>query len=155
MLAKRIYPVHSHVKYGYRYAPLVSRQHGKAPRVAWTAFHNIQIAPPNLPRVRSSRTLTSERTLSQGAPSHVLLSSLLGGPHMSWCKPDANHGHPCDTRHIAESIADHAITAWKFTHLYQMAHTSPYHRGLDDQEQVALTSFLSCVQAWMGQHRLL
>ena len=97
VMAKRIYPVHSHVKYGYRYAPLVSRQHGKAPRVAWTAFHNIQLAPPNLPRVRSSRTLISDRSLSQGAPSRVLPPV---SPHMSCCKPDAKHGHPCDTMHI-------------------------------------------------------
>ncbi len=50
-----------------RYAPLVSRQHGKAPRVAWTAFHSIQLAPPNMPRVRSGRAL-SDRSQSQGAP---------------------------------------------------------------------------------------
>ena len=67
VMAKRIYPVHSHVKYGYRYAPLVSRQHGKAPRVAWTAFHNVQLAPPGLPHVRSSRGFAVERSQSEGA----------------------------------------------------------------------------------------
>ncbi len=50
-----------------RYAPLVSRQHGKAPRVAWTAFHSIQLAPPNMPRVRSGRALSIDRSQSQGA----------------------------------------------------------------------------------------
>ena len=50
-----------------RYAPLVSRQHGKAPRVAWTAFHNVQLAPPGLPHVRSSRGFAVERSQSEGA----------------------------------------------------------------------------------------
>ncbi|BDA50813.1 probable inward rectifier potassium channel 2 [Coccomyxa sp. Obi] len=60
VMAKRIYVVHSHVKYGYRFEPLVSRVGSRAPRIAWSAFHDIMPAPPNLPRVRSSRALLQE-----------------------------------------------------------------------------------------------
>ena len=36
--------------------------------MAWTAFHNVQLAPPGLPHVRSSRGFSVERSQSEGAP---------------------------------------------------------------------------------------
>ena len=71
-----------------RYAPLVSRQHGKAPRVAWTAFHSIQLAPPNMPRVRSTRALHAERTPSQGASPQGIFTN---APRASWRPNSTQH----------------------------------------------------------------
>ena len=37
---------------------MVSREHaGKAPRIAWSAFHDVVLAPPQLPRAKSSAGL--------------------------------------------------------------------------------------------------
>ena len=96
-----------------RYAPLVSRQHGKAPRVAWTAFHNVQLAPPGLPHVRSSRGFVVERSQSEGAPA--------GPRHVpselhSFCQPHPERCSlpPSPLTHLGYTAA---VTAESLTHI--------------------------------------
>ncbi|EIE26204.1 E set domain-containing protein [Coccomyxa subellipsoidea C-169] len=90
IMAKRIYVVHSHIKYGYRFEPMVSRVGGRAPRITWSSFHDVAPAPPNLPRVRSSRSLQHDasrgesllRAQSERPPStaQALPRRASGGP---------------------------------------------------------------------------
>ena len=48
---------------------MVSRVGGRAPRIAWSSFHDVAPAPPNLPRVRSFRSLQQEGAWHSLPPS--------------------------------------------------------------------------------------